>query len=510
MSNLTVPDLLAHALTRVPGDRVCVVEGDRSLTYREVDERADRLVQAWRAHGIGPGDRVALLAYSELEYTEIQVAAQRAGIVLAPLNFRLAVPELESIVRDCGPVLLIHGPGLEEQARALGLPAWHLGECGAGDPYEETIAPYAPNGERPILDAAAPSALLYTSGTTGRAKGAVISNLAFWTRVNTYTLELGSQSRDTFLYPIPMFHVSSSIAYSFMYRGCTVVQQKLFEVEGALDLLERHRVSHAVFVPTMIARLLDLVERNPARLDALQVLQYGGSAIAPDLLRRGMALLGCRFQQGYGLTEAVNLTTLHWEDHDPDLRPDLLTSCGTDTISYEVRVVDGDDHRLPAGEVGEIVARGPGVMDGYWNDPETSAQALRGGWLHTGDLGYRSEEGYLFITDRLKDVIVSGGENVYSREVEDVLHDFPGVLEVAVVGVPSEQWGEAVHAVVVPSTETELVPGELISHCRARLAGYKAPKSVEIVDDLPKNASGKILKREVRERYWAGRGRSVN
>lgn len=500
---MKLPDLLVNAVTRSPG-RACVVGDDRTLTFAEVDERAGRLASALRAAGAGDGERVALLALNEPEYFEIQVAAQRAGAILVPLNYRLAVPELRAIVADCEPSVLIHGPQFADTAAALGLPvSW-----GLGDSYEEAISERQPLGADQ-LDADIPCAILYTSGTTGRAKGAVISNGCLSARVNLFSLELGIRHGDSFLFPIPMFHTSSAVAYSFAYLGGTVVLPREFDAARSIELMARHRTTHAVYVPTMLARVVEELEAKPARLDALRVIQYGGSPIAPDMLRRALHALDCTFIQGYGLTEAINLTMLRAAEHDPDGRPDLLSAAGTDTISYETRVVDADDRELGPGEVGEIVARGPGVMEGYWRSDADTAVALRGGWLHTGDLGYRSAEGHLFITDRLKDVIVSGGENVYSREVEDVLYEHPAIREATVIGIPSTQWGEGVHAEVVVVTGAELDPDDVIAFCRARLAGYKTPKSLSVVEELPKSASGKILKREIREKYWSGAERSV-
>ena len=506
---MNVPDLLAGAVARFP-DRPCVIGDDRTYTFADVDARADRVEQAFRAAGLSKGDRVALLARSEPEYFELQVAAQRSGLILVPLNFRLARHELEVVIADCEPRLLIHGPGHAQSAAELRHPhTWGIGDSLHGEPYEEMLTRFEPLGQRTRLDSETPSAILYTSGTTGRARGAITSNGTLWARVNLFGLEMGMVPGDTFLFPIPMFHVSSAAAFAFTYRGATVVLMRDFDVTRAIDLLAHHRATHAVFVPTMLGRIIDHLTAVPAALESLRLILYGGSAIAPELLRRATKLLGCEFLQGYGLTEAINATMLRPEDHDPVRHPDLLASAGTDTISYQVRVVDADGDELGPSEIGEIVIRGPGVMDGYWAAPEATAQVLRKGWLHTGDLGYRSAAGYLYITDRLKDVIVSGGENVYSREVEDIISEHPGVLEVAVIGIPNARWGESVHAEVVPRTGAAVDPDELIAHCRARLAAYKAPKSVQIVDELPKNASGKILKREVRQRYWPDTQRMI-
>lgn len=236
---------------------------------------------------------------------------------------------------------------------------------------------------------------------------------------------------------------------------------------------------------------------------------YGAAPIPPELLRRTMGLLQCSFYQGYGLTEGFCATSLRPRDHDVDDRPELLASAGRDSLSWLVRIVGPDGAELPSGEQGEVVIRGPALMEGYWHAPEATADVLRNGWFHTGDLGYRSPAGYVYLTDRLKDVIVSGGENISSREVEDALAGHPGVLEAAVIGIPDRQWGESVHAVVVLRASTEVGAEELLEHCRGRLARYKTPKSLEIVDDLPKNAAGKILKRELRRPYWEASGRSI-
>jgi long-chain acyl-CoA synthetase len=259
----------------------------------------------------------------------------------------------------------------------------------------------------------------------------------------------------------------------------------------------------------MLGRVAELLEREPRALDDLRLLVYGGSPISPDLLRRAIRTLGCDFYQGYGLTEAFSATVLQPEDHDPDGAPEPLASAGRDALSYRVAILDPDGAELPAGELGEIAIRGPAVMEGYWNAPEATAVVMRDGWFHTGDLGHRTSDGLVYLTDRLKDVIVSGGENVYSREVEDALYSHDAVLEAAVIGIPSSEWGEAVHGVVVLREGAATENAELIAHCRRVLAGYKAPKSIEVVEDLPKNAAGKILKRVLREARWASSGRAI-
>lgn len=499
---MEIPDLLSNAVKRFP-ERRCVAQGDRSRTFAEVDDRANRVAAALREWGVRPGDRVALLAFNELEYLETQVGAMRAEAVLVPLNYRLAVPELAYIITDCEPSLLISGPGLEGTAEELSVErAWHLGDRGPGVSYDEVVGAVAPT-PRPLgLRSDVAMSILYTSGTSGRPKGAVISNAALWARVNMFGLEVGMGPRDVFVQALPMFHIASNLAYGFTYQGASTVLMRQFDPAEAVSCLERERASHVLLVPTMINMLCNEPTLDNVDLDALRMVLYGASSIPPEVLRRAMDRLGCDFLQFYGMTETAGATLLRPPDHDPQRHPELLPSAGTDSLSMEAEVVDADDTPLPAGEVGEIVTRGPCLMDGYWNAPEQTKEALRNGWMHTGDLGYRSEAGYVFVTDRVKDMIVTGGENVYPREVEDVLYEHPDVLEAAVIGVPNEQWGEAVHAVVVPR-EAKVDPADVSAHCRAQLAGYKVPKSVELVDELPKNPTGKILKRVLRDSYWA-------
>ncbi len=497
---MEVPDFLRNAATRFP-DRTCVVEGGRARTFAEVDDRASRAAGALIESGLYPGERVALLAYNELEYLEIQVATQRAGLLLVPLNYRLTVPELAYLVADARPGLLIHGPGLADKAAALGVErVWHLGESGVGGSYDDAVSAASPLLATGVVDAGAGAAIMYTSGTTGRPKGAVLSCGAIWSRLNIMAAEADIRPGDVFVQGLPMFHIAAHTAYGFTYRGATIVLDRDFDPAAFAALMVRERATHVLLVPTMI-NLLTLEESvADAHFERLRMVLYGASSIAPEIRRRAIATVGCGFLQFFGMTETYGVSLLRPDDHDPVAHPERLASAGTDALSCATRVVDPAGQELPAGVVGEIWSRGPGVMDGYWNNPAATIEALATGWMHTGDLGYRSDDGYLFVTDRLKDMIVSGGENVYPREVEDVLQEHPAVLEVAVIGVPDPRWGERVHALVVLRNGAEASEAELVASCRGRIAGYKVPKTVEFVGDLPKNATGKILKRALRSR----------
>jgi len=507
---MEVPDTLQNAVTRFP-DRVCVVEGDRARTFAEVNEQADRAVTAFRDLGLRRGDRVAILAENELEYVELPLATVRAGLIFVPLNFRLTVPELVSVTRGCAPRLLIHGAGYARASEQLDIEhTWHLGPDGTGDAYDARIAAATPADTEPLVDAAAPAAIMYTSGTTGSPRGALISCGAVWARANLMVAEAQIRSGDVFVQALPMFHIAAHTAVGFTYQGATVVLLKGFDPAETIRVMAGHRATHVLLVPTMI-NLLTLEPSLPqADLSQLRMVMYGASPMPPQVLRRALDLLpGPGFLQFFGMTETFGASLLRPADHDPNRFPERLASAGTDSVSFRTRVVDASDTDLPPGVVGQVLSRGPTLMDGYWNDRQATIEALRGGWMHTGDLGYRSHDGYLYITDRVKDMVVSGGENVYPREIEDVLYEHPAVLDAAVLGIPDRRWGERVHALVVLKADQSADGTALLAHCRERLAGYKVPKSVEFIDDLPRNATGKVLKHVLRERFWHSQDRRV-
>jgi long-chain acyl-CoA synthetase len=326
---------------------------------------------------------------------------------------------------------------------------------------------------------------------------------------------LALREGDVYLHAAPMFHLADGWAtYAFTGVGSTQTYVRGFEPRAVLAAIERERVTMTVLVPTMINALINHPDAATRDLSSLRYLLYGASPIAESVLRRAMDVLGCDFTQAYGMTEAAPILTLLLGDdhrHDGSERAvRRLRSAGRPVLGVEVRVVDLDDQDVPTGEVGEVLARGANMLAGYWNRPEETAEALRGGWYHSGDLATLDEDGYLYIVDRKKDMIVTGGENVYSVEVEDALAAHPAVLECAVIGVPDEHWGEAIHAVVALKSGQAASEDELVAHCHARIAGYKCPKSIAFVEALPKSGAGKVLKRELREPHWAGRERLVH
>ena len=496
---IVVPDLLSFALANV-ADKPAVVGDRRSLTFADVDARATRLVAWLTGVGAGHGDRVALLARNEIEYLEIQLACCRGGFILVPINFRLAAPEIGYILEDSGACVLIHGAEFAS-APETAQPVIRLS---LGEPYESALAQTSRRPTLPTpLDAAQPCVILYTSGTTGRPKGAVLSNQALYARVNANLFDYKVGTDDVFLQCLPMFHIASNVSYGYLFGGATNVFMKEFSPEAMLRLVAEHQVTSALLVPTMINALVNSPALEHADHRSLTTLIYGASPIPPVVLASAVDRLGCRFFQAFGMTETSAVTLLRPADHDPLQYPERLASAGRGAVGMVVRVVDDQDHDVAIGEVGEIICQGPALMTGYWNNPEATAVAMRGGWMHTGDLGYRDADGFLFVTDRKKDMIITGGENVYPREVEDVLFEHPGILEAAVIGVPDPHWGERVHAVVVLRAERPAEAADILSFARTKLAGYKVPKTLEIVELLPKNATGKVLKTELRERWSA-------
>ncbi|MGE3619445.1 MAG: class I adenylate-forming enzyme family protein [Acidimicrobiia bacterium] len=491
-------DLVSGAAKRAPSSTAVVFE-DRQITFAELDDRVGRLGGALRSAGLVPGDRVALLAANELEYMEIQGACLRSGFTLVPLNTRLADPELAYIVGDAAPKVFIGGRGFDQRVARIAGDAGvkqvlGLGAPTAVDPYDQVLAAGEADPEADPLDPKLNTTFLYTSGTTGRPKGAMIDREGFTARVFVNALELEITSRDVWLQSLPMFHIAAFLGFAFVFRGSKTVMLPAFTPPEALRLMAEHRVSVLVLVPTMIGMVLDDPAVESFDASDLRLLIYGGAPIDSPLLRRAMERLDCGFHQQYGMTETGAQCILHPEDHDPD-DAQALTSGGSAAVSFDVRVVDEEDRPLPTGEVGEIVCRGPAVMSGYWNLPEVTAETLRGGWHHTGDLGYFDERNLVHVVDRRNDMIISGGENVYPREVEAVLAEHPAVPDVAVIGLPDERWGQLVVAVVAEGAPPD---AELEAFLRERIAGYKVPRRWIRLPELPRNVTGKVLKAQLR------------
>jgi long-chain acyl-CoA synthetase len=495
-----------HAALRP--DAVALRHGERELAYRELDERSNRLAHALLAAGVGAGTRVAYLDRSAPEVVELLFAASKIGAVLVPLNWRLAPPELAAVLADAHAPVLIAGPGYRGVAEdVLGRLSPGPNLVVVGDEYERWLAAHEPRDPGGRGDAGDVIVQMYTSGTTGVPKGVLTThaNLAITAQTS---LRWAFDERSVSLTPLPMFHIGGiGWAYCGLWHGATTVLVGEFDPARVLDVLERQRVTNAVLVPTMLQMLTAVPGAADRDYSALRSIAYGAAPITTPVLKASLRTFGCALFGLYGLTESTGgVVALEPDDHDPGgPREHLLRSAGRPYPWVELTIADPASGRaLGPGAVGEVWLRGPNVTPGYFNRPaETAATLTPDGWLRTGDGGYLDEDGYLFLTDRIKDMIVSGGENVYPVEVEEALAQHAGVAEVAVIGVPDVRWGEAVKALVVPRPGMRPAPEDLIAFARERLAGYKLPRSVDFVDELPRTPSGKVLKRELRERYGA-------
>ncbi|MCM2310997.1 MAG: AMP-binding protein [Steroidobacteraceae bacterium] len=466
------------------GDAACLVEGARTVSFREFDRLTDRLGNALLGLGLSPGDRVGVLLPNGIDCLVAYYALAKAGLVRVGLNTRERLDDHRYKLGDSGARAVIHD-GSEDLGCELQVPRVRLAALidGAGD---------GPCAVDRALDA--PYRFGYTGGTTGRPKAVTLTTRGELSELSAFLADLipDLAEGDTFLHAAPIAHASGAFFLPALARGVRSVVMAKFDAAEFLVLAERERATHTFLVPTQLAMILE----QPGLADAdiaLRRICYGASPIAPSVLRRAEERFGRVFAQTYGQAESpMVITCLKPDEHD------RVGSCGRPYFLAEVAIVDDADRPLPPGEVGEIVCRGPTVMAGYWNRAEATEQAMRGGWLHTGDIGRMDEDGYFYILDRKNDMLISGGFNVYPREVEDVLLAFEGVVEAAVIGLPDEKWGDRVHAII--SGRPGLDGPAVLEFARSRLAGFKCPRSIEVWDELPKSAANKILRREIRER----------
>jgi long-chain acyl-CoA synthetase len=511
----------------VARDKVAVIDGDVRYTYGELSDRIDRIRGGLLDLGLDAGDRIAGLALNSAAHFEAWTAIPTADLVFNDLNFRLALPELEFIVTDSGARVLAADARHWETAHELmrrcdsveRLVWMDQGDAPDGALTWSALAAHDPAPVPDGLDADSVAALVYTGGTTGLPKGVVQThgNLVVNAKHMLWANPLFADDR--FLHLTPMFH-SAGVAnmYAQMLVAGTHVICPGFDADLVGRMIEEHDISVCVLVPTMINMFLNHPATSDRDLSSWRLCLYAASPIPLSLLRRAVDELPCDFTQGYGMTEmSPHCCQLSIDDHRRGVTGDdadalrRLTSCGTPCIGVDVEIRDIDGSVCGPGEVGEITVRGPNMMPGYWNRPEEDAKVFTDdGWYRTGDLASMDEGGYVFIVDRAKDMIVSGGENVYTTEVENALASHPAVLELAVFGIPDERWGEAVHAEVVLKPGTSANEEELIAHCRASIAGFKVPRGITVRDEpLPKSGAGKILKREIRAAYWEGHDRAV-
>lgn len=504
-------------VARQTPDTLALVHGDEKITYREFYQRVLTVGGNLLALGLQPGDRVAFCLANSPRILETVFACFAAGLVVVPINARLHAKEIAYIVGNSGARVLIHGPEYQDGivtngADFAGLSHRVCTEAVEGARAYSSLLDPAHALQRPCdVEPTDPCWLFYTSGTTGKPKGATWTHRTVRVVIMNYLADVHNiQPGEVVLHAAPMSHGSGIVALPSVARGATqvVFDSKSFEPEQLFATIERMKVTHIAFLaPTMIIKMLE--EHRPGRYDlsSLRAICYGGAPIYVEHLRNAVKAFGPVFAQIYGQGEApititgMNAATTARMLETNDAR---IGSVGTIRTDVEAKCVDPDDQDVAPGEPGEVVVRGDIVMAGYWNNPDATAETMRNGWLHTGDVGSFDENGYLFLLDRAKDMIISGGNNVYPREVEEVIVQYPGVANVVVFGIPHEYWGEAVHAVVVMEPGVAATAEDIIAHCGNNMAGYKKPKSVDFVAALPVSGYGKVMRREIRETYWEG------
>lgn len=489
---------------QIAPERSAVRCGAVELTYGEMWDRARRLAGGLRELGLRPGDRVAVVAGNCHRYLELYQAVPGAGLSLVPLNPRHTAAELGYELEDSGAVVLFAGAGIDLPDGAV------ENVIDLEDGYEALLAGASPADFPDTLTPDTIAGLFYTGGTTGTAKGVMLTHRNLLANALHFQAAWPFRPDTRWLIIPPLFHAAGSIAVlATVWNTGRQVVMPAFDPGKALDLIEAERITATLVVPTMLAAICDEQLERPRDTSSLALLSHGGAPVATDTLRRAReAFPSAQLMHLYGTTETAPIATI-LPHEELLLDAPQARSCGQPAVGVEVAVLDlEDDSPARTGLVGEVAIRGDNVMVGYWNKPRETAEAMRGGWYRTGDLGYMDDHAYLYLVDRAKDMIVSGGENVYSTEVEEALHGHPAVMEAAVFGIPDDRWGEVVHAIVVP--RTDVAEDDLLRHCRELIAAYKVPKRIELrTDPLPKSAAGKVLKRELRAPYWRGHGAMI-
>lgn len=502
MSIYNLAGVLAHHADRFP-DRACLVWGKETITYGELERRAARIAGGLRSLGVGRGEIVAVLLYNCPEFIEIMFAISRIGAIFMPINWRLAGEEVAYIATHAGAKLVVSEPELvplAETVRSRLPEGQFVSVANAGEGWTPLDTLRSASDEPPIeaVEGDDIHRLMYTSGTTARPKGVMITYANLYWKTIAQLVEFGLTARDKGLACGPLYHVGALdlTTTNLLYAGGSVEIHRKFETDAVLDALEHHGISNVWLAPSMVNQLLAHPALERRDLSGVKLIIDGGEKMPLPLIERlRRAFPNAWFADAYGLTETVSGDTFL----DKGKTVEKLGSAGKACLHLEVAIWDEDDRPVPNGTLGEIVLRGPKVFKGYWKDPEATAVAFRGEWFHTGDIGYLDPDGFLYIVDRKKDMIISGGENIASPEVERVLYEHPAVLEAAVVGKPDPRWGEVPVAFVVLREGKKADAEELEEFCRARLAKFKVPRAVRYVDALPRNPSGKVLKRVLRE-----------
>ena len=508
---------------RLRRNEAAVVDGEHRITWDQYVDRVARQAGALHSLGFEKGDRVAVLSNNNYRYIEIYFGSVWAGGCICPLNTRHSVKEIVACLDDSeSRILMVDSnhlsmlPEIRQEAKGL-LHVVYIDDGPAPDgvlSYDELLAKSKP-AEDAMCGGDDVACLYYTGGTTGAPKAVMLTHNNLWWNTAGSANEVRMSVDSVAMLSGPLFHLAGGgRIYSAAIAASTLVILPQFALPDVLDAIQHERVTHVTFVPTMLNSIMNWPELAKYDLSSIRLLVYGASPMPESLLLKLPEVFPeARMLQAYGMTElSPTVSQLRHEDHmPPEGKESRRRSAGQPISTVEIKITDPDGREVPAGTVGEIVVRGPTVMKGYWKLPELTAETLRGGWMHTGDAGYMDEDGYLFIADRIKDMIISGGENIYSAEVENALYKHPDIAECAVIGIPDEKWGEAVRAIIVLKSGATLQEADVIAHCRTLIAGYKCPKSVEFsADALPKSGPGKILKNKLRERFWSDQSRRVN
>lgn len=517
-----IADLPRNNAICVPNKKGIVFEG-KSWTWKEFDQRINKMANALLALGMKKGKGVAVMADNCSKYLEAYFAAAKIGMRVTPINIRLGNDEIVYIVNDSEVEAFVVGDGYEEKvlnlkSRFLNIKVWITFDNPLDGFYDyeqllEDSSDIEPDFEEMNVQEDDMAILMYTGGTTGAPKGVMLSHRNVMASAAVSALYYEFTQDDATCFVLPIFHVSWWTIPAMMLVGGKICINRRPGLESIYKLIESERCTHLQSVPTLYNWMVDDPNMDKYDLSSLKVTTYSGSPMPLELVKKCMKKLGTKFGQGYGMTESAAgpVTRLNYRDHHLEgPQSKYLISAGKPAWSSRVKIVDADDKTLGPGEIGEVCCKSKTIMLGYWKNPDLTAHTMRGGWYHTGDMGYMDEDYYLFLTDRKADMIVTGGENVYPKEVENVIYQLPAVKECSVVSKPDAKWGEAVQAVIVLKPGQKLTEEEVIGHCKKALAGYKCPKAVAFWDELPKTVVGKIVKKDIKKSFWEGKDRMVN
>jgi acyl-CoA synthetase (AMP-forming)/AMP-acid ligase II len=495
-----LPDMARVWSGKTP-NKAALIDAGRVVTYAQLNDRSNRIANTLAAAGIGPGSHIGFLGKNSAAFFEIWIGVNKVGCALTPLNWRSAAAELVEVVKDAKVPLIFAGREFTELVERVRQAANITVEVVSEDELDHWFSRAGNSDPGIVLPDSAAALLGYTSGTTAPPKGVPISHGALmrWFDAAAAEPSVHWNSDDIGLMIMPNFHLAGTlVSLPALYHGASLAILSAFDPTAFVAAVAALRPTVTCLVPTAMQMLLDHASTNPVDFSSLRRMLYAGSPIGQHTLKQALDVFGCDFVQFYGTTETFIITLLRPEQHRLD-NPDLLKSCGQPMPTVELRIVDPNGRDVSSGVAGEVLVRSPWMFSGYWNKPDATAAAIIDGWYHTGDAGTRDQNGNLFLVDRLKDMIVSGGENIYSAEVERALAAHPSVQSVAVVGAPDEKWGERVVAFVVLYPDAPVDVSDLVSHCRGLIAGYKVPKEIHLTDALPQTASGKVQKTALRQ-----------